>query len=674
MAKNLKGITIEIDGNTTKLNDALKKVNSTIYTTNSELKALNSALKLDPSNTQLLSQKQEVLKNNIQATTNKLEQLKEAQKQMGAYNSLTEEQKENYRALSIEIAKSENALTSMYKELNNVNSINLENVKTVLKNVGDIAVEVVKKVAQVVTAVSAAVAGIVAAGVKSYAELEQNVGGVETLFKDNADKVIENANKAYETAGISANEYMQNVTSFSASLLQSLGGDTAKAAEVADMALIDMADNANKFGTDMSSIQNAYQGFAKQNYTMLDNLKLGYGGTKTEMERLLADAEKFSGVHYDISNLSDVYNAIHVIQEQLDVTGTTALEASTTISGSMASMKSAFDNFLNGSGSPEQLSKAILTFITNVSKTVSELAPRIISGIITLVDTLLPDVIKILNDMLPMLFKAAQDLLNSLLNLIKHDVKPIADMVVTLLTNLVNFILENLPLILQVGLDIILALVDGISENIDELVPVIIDCVILMTETLIDHLPQLVEAGLKIVVAIAKGIIESLPEIPKIIFKFKDAFINTIKNTDWANLGKNILQGILNGMLNFGNIVKDTIKKVGTKITSSIKSFFGIKSPSKVMRDQVGKFLAQGIGVGFESEMPDVINDVQGALKNLNTKVQASVNPVINPTANSNPLILNIENFNNTRNTDTQLLMEEMEFYRRNSALAKGGV
>ena len=213
--------------------------------------------------------------------------------------------------------------------------------------------------------------------VNSYADLEQNVGGVETLFKKSSDKVIKNAEKAYKTAGLSANSYMSTVTSFSASLLQSLGGDTEKAADVADMALIDMADNANKFGTSMESIQNAYQGFAKQNYTMLDNLKLGYGGTKEEMERLLADAQKITGIEYDISSLNDIFQAIHVIQQELDVTGTTAKEAEETISGSVASMKAAWDNFLNGSGTFDQFVDSAKIAFKNIAKAVAELLPRI---------------------------------------------------------------------------------------------------------------------------------------------------------------------------------------------------------------------------------------------------------------------------------------------------------
>lgn len=198
----------------------------------------------------------------------------------------------------------------------------------------------------VTVAVSVAGGAVLGGALNEGAKLQQSTGGVQTLFKGDADKVIENANKAYQTVGISANDYMEQVTSFSASLLSSLGGDTAKSAEVANTAMVDMADNANKFGTDMGSIQNAYQGFAKQNYTMLDNLKLGYGGTKEEMQRLLNDAQQLTGVKYNIDNLSDVYNAIHAIQENLGVAGTTATEASETFSGAFAMMKASAKNLL----------------------------------------------------------------------------------------------------------------------------------------------------------------------------------------------------------------------------------------------------------------------------------------------------------------------------------------
>lgn len=672
MSKKLQGITIEIDGNTTKLNEAIKGLNTTINSANAELRALNNALKLDPKNVELLSQKQEVLKNNIAASKDKLEQLKTAQKQMGQYNSLTEQQKETYRALSIEISKSENAIKSMNKELKKVNSIDFEKIKKSLSKVGEIASNVIKTVGGVVTAVGTAIGSVVAAGVKSYADLEQNIGGVETLFKENSQKVIDNANKAYETAGVSANEYMQLVTSFSASLLQSLGGDTAKAADVADMALIDMADNANKFGTDMQSIQNAYQGFAKQNYTMLDNLKLGYGGTKSEMERLLADAQKISGVKYDIANLSDVYNAIHVIQTELDVTGTTAKESATTISGSMASMKAAFDNFLNGSGSPEQLSNSITTFISNVSNVILKLAPSILSGLSTLFQNLVPQIGKLIMNMLPQLFTSAQELITSLLKLISENVQPLSDTIVSLFISLTNFIVENLPMIVDIALQIILALASGIAENIDDLIPTIVDVVLKISEILLDNIDLIIEAAFKLLLGVAKGIVKAIPKIlehiPTLISKILKAF--GVDLSKFLDVGTNIVKGIWEGISKSFTWIKDKIKGWVGNVTNFIKKLFGIHSPSKVMKEQIGENLGLGIAEGID----DTVINVERAMKGLSKKVETSVNPIINPTANSNPLIIQIENFNNSRGTDIQALAQELEFYRKNSALAKGGV
>ena len=721
MAKRIQGITIEIDGNTTKLNDALKDTSKVISSTNSELRALNQALKLDPKNTELLSQKQEVLKNNIAATKDKLDTLKEAQRQMGSYNSLTDEQKENYRALSVEIAKGETALKGMKKELLNINGINIDKIKNALKKVGEVALDVVKKVGQITAAVGGAMAGVVAAGVKSFAELQQNIGGVETLFGKSAEKVKKNAAKAFQTAGVSANEYMAGVTSFSASLLKSLGNDTEKAADVADMAFRDMSDNANKFGTDMQSIQNAYQSFAKGQYNLLDNLKLGYGGTKKEMERLLKDAQKISGQKYDINNLSDVYNAIHVIQGELHVTGTTAEEAATTISGSAASMKAAFDNFLNGSGSPEQLAEAVTTFINNVATAISQLAPNILSGIVTLIQTLLPQVVSLLFSLIPQLLDAITNMIDQLFDMVTQNPERLRQAVAELIKKFVEFITNNLPKIIEMGLVIILALATGIADALPDMVPAIIDCVLKICDVILENLDQIIAVALYIILALAQGIIQYLGQLLEPakqavmkfvngVIAFKDKMVdgakalvtrfksgiterisslkdsakelvtglfNKIKSfiteTDWLQLGKNILKGILNGMLNFGTIVKDTIKKVGSKITGAIKSFFGIKSPSRLMSKEVGQQLTAGIAMGFEKGIPDTIRQVNSAMSNLNNGIQDSLNPVINPTANSNPLIIQIENFNNSRNQDVQALAEELEFYRKNSALARGG-
>ena len=682
MASKIKGITIKIGGDTTELTKALKDVNNVISKSNSELRSLNQALKLDPKNTELLAQKHEVLKNNIKATTDRLNTLKEAQRQMGDYNSLTDEQKESYRALSVEIAKSESALKNMNKELKTSTGINLDGLKSGLKKVGEVALDVSKKMLQVSAAVGAALSAVVAAGVKSYAELEQNLGGVETLFGDNANKVVENAKNAWKTAGVSANEYMQGVTSFSASLLQSLGGDTAKAADVADMAFRDMSDNANKFGTDMSSIQNAYQGFAKQNYTMLDNLKLGYGGTKTEMERLLADAEKISGVKYDIKNLSDVYEAIHVIQGELGVTGTTAEEATKTISGSVNAMKAAFDNFLNGSGSPKELAEAVTNVLKNLGTVIAELAPNILEGIVELVQTLLPQVIQLIVDLLPQLMDAVSNLIDQLLNMVKSNTDGISQTVTTLINKLVEFISTNLPKIIEIALILIetlakglidslptiidsalkmlFAIIDTILDNLDKVIDLSLELIITLAIGLIDALPKLIakvpeiivklvdkltdpemlgkiiKAALVLIIELARGLIIALPELLKMPKTIIESLVSKIKervtSTDWGKIGSDIIKGICDGFGRIGQYISKKVNEVKEAITNKFKSIFGIHSPSKLMADTIGFNISAGIGEGIEEGIPAALKDANAAMKQLNAGIESSINPIVNPT------------------------------------------
>lgn len=680
-SKNIKGITIEIGGNTTKLESALKDVNKIVYSTNSELKQLNQALKLDPKNTELIAQKQDVLRKNIEATTERLNTLKEAQRQMGSYSSLTEEQKEQYRGLSVEIAKSENALKNMNEELKGTTKIDLSKLGEGLKKVGEIAKDVAKKMMEVTTAIGGALAGLVGAGVKSYADLEQNLGGVETLFKESSDKVIENAKNAYKTAGVSANEYMAGVTSFSASLLQSLGGDTEKAADVADMAFRDMSDNANKFGTDMGSIQNAYQGFAKQNYTMLDNLKLGYGGTKTEMERLLSDAEKLTGVKYDIKNLSDVYEAIHVIQDQMGVTGTTALEAEKTISGSVNSMKAVFDNFLNGSGSPEALAETITNVFNNIGNAIIQLAPSILSGVVTLTQTLLPQIVSLITSALPQLLEAISSLIDQLLLMIQTNTEGISNTITLLIGKVVEFITSNLPKIIEIGLllietlsqalinnapliinsaiELLMALINTIIEHLDDIILLSLRLIVTLATGLIEALPKLVEkipmiiqklvetltrpdmivkilsAALQLMLALGKGLIEGIPKalstVPNIIGAIVTGFRNSIANTNWGELGKNIIKGICDGFGRIGSYLNNKVNEVKDQITAKFKKIFGIHSPSSLMRDTIGIQISAGIGEGIEEGIPQALKDVDVAMKQLNAGIEASVNPTINP-------------------------------------------
>ena len=407
--------------------------------------------------------------------------------------------------------------------------------------------------------------------VKAYADVEQSIGGIETLFGEDADMVVENAKKAFKTAGISANQYMQQVASFSASLLQSTAGDTKKAGEIADQALIDMADNANKFGSSMESIQNAYQGFAKQNYTMLDNLKLGYGGTKTEMERLLADAEKFSGIHYDISNLSDVYNAIHVIQENMGITGTTAKEASETISGSIASAKSAFQNFLAGTGGIEEVIETFITAGQNISNVIIKMLPQLVEGIVGLMEGLLP--------MLPDLIKA-------------------------LLPSLIIGVLNLTIGIIQILPDIILM----IAEMLPTMLPQIIDAIMQIIPMLIEMLPEFIIAGAKLLGGLLEGIIKSYPilwEGIKNIWEKIKAFLAQIPSM-LVKTGNAMIQGLWNGIKGMKDWVINKVKDLGKSILKGLKGVLGIKSPSKEFAI-IGKFSV----LGYTEALDDMSKDVE---------------------------------------------------------------
>lgn len=739
-SKKLQGITIEIDGNTTKLSDSLKDVNKVIGSTQSELKNINSLLKLDPGNTTLLAQQQKVLADAIKGTSEKLETLREAKRQADARiaSGAEEENSASYRELEREIVATESQLRKLNGQLDE-NSNDFNKLSENIDNAGDSTLKFgdLVKANLLSEAIKTGIQGLVSSfkalgsamvnvgkqAVESFAEYEQLVGGVETLFEDSASTVENYANNAYKTAGLSANEYMSTVTSFSASLLQSLGGDTEEAAKYADMAITDMADNANKMGTSMESIQNAYQGFAKQNYTMLDNLKLGYGGTKTEMERLLKDATAISGVKYNINELSDVYEAIHVIQGELGITGTTAKEASKTISGSITAMSGSWQNLLTGIASGNENIGELVTNVVDSVLTVADNIMPVIEQVVNSFIQILPTILNQIIEYLPQFLVMGTNILMTLVNGFQTNMPQIISVVLQIVNAIVTTLITNLPQILKMGIEILVQLIKGIAQAIPDLIPQIVDVVIAIVNTLVDNLPMIIMAGVDLLLALALGLIDAIPQLlkklPEIITKIVEALTKpemlakiikgalqliialagglikaiptliaavptlitnlltslkeTITTTNWAELGKNVLNGILNGLINFGTVVKDTVKKVGKKITSEIKSFFGIKSPSRLMEKEVGKFLPQGIAQGFEKEIPHTIDAVENSLSKLNSGIQASINPTINPQANNNPLIIQIENFNNERQTDIQALAEELEFYRKNSSLAIGG-
>lgn len=572
-----------------------------------------------------------------------------------------------------------------------------------------------------VAGVTAGFGALAKSALDSKASLEQSLGGVETLFKENAQTVIDNANKAYKTAGMSANAYMESVTSFSASLLQSVAGDTEKAANIADMAMVDMSDNANKMGTSMELIQNAYQGFAKQNYTMLDNLKLGYGGTKEEMQRLLEDAEKISGVKYDISNLSDVYNAIHVIQGELGITGTTAKEASSTISGSIDSAKAAFDNFLNGSGSPAELADAMVTAGRNILNGLAEIIPRLIetipetvrlikesfteqlspenlqemldsgvnilmsilNGILTalpgvintalmIVQTLagylienfprflevgaqlLQNIITGITQGIPRLLAQGADMLSqykgkiieylpklidsglkmlvSLLNGLLQAAPKIIEQAGRMLTEYVDIIIKMLPKILESGKNMILSLLQGLVQNAPKIIAQIAKTLVDFLATIASNLPEFLQAGIEIIGELLSGIISAVPDIiaaiPGMLSDIGSAFLDK----DWGAIGWNIIEGIKNGVMNAaGNLVNAAVNAARNAV-DTVKGWLGIASPSKRMKNEVGKMMALGTGIGFEENIP--VDDMKESMKEAVGKVSSAVDAKESDNAN----------------------------------------
>lgn len=400
--------------------------------------------------------------------------------------------------------------------------------------------------AKVGTAALAAASGAAVAltkqAVDGFADYEQLVGGVETLFKDSADQVQQYAAEAFRTAGLSANQYMEAVTGFSASLLQSLGGDTKAAADMADLAITDMADNANKMGSDMASIQNAYQGFAKQNYTMLDNLKLGYGGTKEEMQRLLSDAEKLSGVHYDLFSYADIVQAIHVVQTEMGITGTTAEEAAKTVSGSLGMLKGAWQNLLVGMADPAaDLDKLIGDVVDSAGIAAENLVPVIehaLTGLAGVVEKLAPIIAErlpgLVEKLLPPLLHAATALVTGLIRALPEIVKALIEEGPTIVKELGAAIIETAPVLLNAAAELIGVLLMG----------------------LFDGVARLMKAGYEYIVKpIGEGIKNALHEA-----------------LQWGrDLISNFIQGIKDKLADLWSTVKG--------VAGGVKSFLGFSKP-----------------------------------------------------------------------------------------------
>lgn len=525
-------------------------------------------------------------------------------------------------------------------------------MSSVMKGIGSSAIKVGKGLAVAGAAAATAVTALVSKSVGAFADYEQLTGGVETLFgaggrsveeyaqsvgKSVSDiqgkydslmsaqnVVLENANKAYMTAGMSANEYMDTVTGFSASLISSLGGDTNKAADYANSALVDMSDNANKMGTDMESIKNAYQGFAKQNYTMLDNLKLGYGGTQEEMKRLLSDAEKLTGQRYDISSFADITQAIHAIQTQMDITGTTAKEASTTISGSWGSLKAAFQNVLVGlttggdmfDQSLDALINTAVTFGQNIIPAIkgalsgigylieglapvigetippliNDLAPTLANSAVSLISSLvngltqnatqfsecLSNIIIVavagISTVVPQLLDAASKIVSNLMQGLTNSMPQIVNGAVTLVEGLVNGLVNNIPLLIMGAVQLVTSLANGLIENLPRIIDAGVNLITGIISASYSMMPQIIQGGMQLVVNLAVGLVRAIPQLIAALPRITGAIVKGFKSVNWFDLGLQLIKSIWEGIKSIGSEMWNGVKEKTSELWGGVKN------------------------------------------------------------------------------------------------------
>mgnify|MGYP004521808047 CR=1 FL=1 len=634
MAKKEIGAKIGVDGDK-EFRDSLKKIVQESKTLASEMTLVASRFTSTTTAEEKNAKVSEVLTKQIAKQQEKI-------KLLAAHiaDASQSEDKASVATLKYQeqLNKAEAALNKMQSELRNASSGVEElgdNMREgsekalsfgdVLKAnlASDVIISGIKAMSAAIKEAAAALVDLGKQSIMGFAEQEQLIGGVDTLFKESSAQVQQYANDAYKTAGLSANEYMETVTSFSASLLQSLGGDTAAAAEKANLAITDMSDNANKMGTDMQSIQNAYQGFAKANYTMLDNLKLGYGGTKEEMQRLLADAEKISGIKYDISSYADIVDAIHVVQTEMGITGTTATEAATTIQGSANAMKSAWSNLITGMSNEnldldklvQNVIDSVNTFADNLIPRLQIMLPRFVQGLTQLISGMIPYVAPALELLLPPLIEGVGGLVSGIVQALPAAVEAITAVIPMLVEQLTIL----LPQIISAGVEIIAALASGIGENLPTLIPAVVDAIITITEGLLDHIDLLIIAAGQLIAGLAQGLIEAIPRLigrlPEIISAIVKGLLKGLAAI--GEVGSQLVHGLFNGISNAATWLYEKVKGWASSVVGWIKDFFGIHSPSKVFADEVGKFIPPGITLGVEQAMPRAMRDMGAQLSAL---------------------------------------------------------
>lgn len=571
------GPKIGIDGEK-EFRDALKSMGQQLKTLGTEMTAVTSAFDVDNDSQKKLAAQSDVLNR----------QLEVQQQRLGEIQKALDYAKTNYSENSNEVQRWQQALNNATADINRTKA-GIEAVNNEMKNTSIVSqfggalksgLAVAAKAAAAATAAAAgAVIALTKSAVENYGEYEQLVGGVETLFKDSAGTVEEYANNAYKTAGLSANEYMETVTSFSASLLQSMGNDTQAAAEKADQAITDMSDNANKMGTDMQSIQNAYQGFAKQNYTMLDNLKLGYGGTKEEMQRLIDDANALNAAqgnytNYSIESYADIVDAIHTVQTEMGITGTTALEASTTIEGSVSAMKAAWSNFVTGLG--------------NDNANISELSAQLIESVGTVAENVLPVV---------------ETVLKNIAVAVQEDGP-------AMIEKFVSYAIEKLPEVISLGLQMVISLVKGIAQNIPQLVTSVLNMMATIVKTIWESLPDIIEVGKNIVRGLWEGIKAMASWIGEKVSGFVGGLVDGVKGVLGIHSPSRVFAGIGQNMaLGLGQGFERQMQRVSSGIQDAIPTPT-VDTVYNAAAGMVNGLALAGGGV-YRVEIPLYINGVE---------------------------------------------------------------
>jgi phage-related protein len=641
------GLKIGLEGEK-EFKKALSEINQSFKVLGSEMKVVTSQFDKNDNSVQALTARNQVLNKEIEAQKQKIETLR------SALSNASESFGENDRrtqSWQIQLNNATAALNDMERELDKNNTA-LEEAEREMDDVADSADDMeeeiddaadaadkssgkFEKFGSVLKGIGAAMGAVaVAAGaaavslgkevIAAYADYEQLVGGVDTLFKESSQELQTYAANAYKTAGMSANDYMETVTSFSASLISSLGGDTAEAVKYADMAITDMSDNANKMGTDMELIQNAYQGFAKQNYTMLDNLKLGYGGTKTEMERLLADAQAISGIEYHIDSYADVVEAIHVIQDSMGIAGATAAEAENTISGSINSLQAALQNMLVGFGDANAdinlLCQNMVDALQNVIKNVTPVIENMVKVLPTVTDALLTA----FADLLPTLLDTVTQLFTQILNTILTLLPELIPAAVSAIMTIVQALIDNLPLLVEAAVQLVVSLVEGIGSALPQLIPAAVQAIVTIVQGLVENLPMILDAALQLIMGLAQGLLEAIPvlieALPSIILAIVDFVIGAIPQIIEA--GIQLLTSLVSAL-----------PEIITAIVAAIPQI--IEGIITAVLDSIPQLVQAGIDllVALIQALPEIITTIVAAIPEI-------IGSIVNALINSIPQIV----------------------------------